>query len=695
MNMSRGPHFLVREGRAVLPVGTHVVPPAGPDWPWRVGAEAFDAAFARLAALGFNTARIDLLWAAIEPEPGRYDETHLAVLDEVLAAARRHGIWLHPALFIGNEVGDAVWDVPWRAGRNPHTDPDLLSLQADHAAMLAARWRSDPALLAWDLTDEPPWWLFPETPEADARAWTARLAGALRAADPEHLVTVGTAAQEVSAGPFRADVVADLLDFACVHPYPIYSPELYPDSLLAARMTHAAAFETALAAGAGRPVMVHEYGASSGQFDPDLIAAYDRLLMWSSFGRGAIGYLSWTWCDAEPAAHRRAPYVRQPHETQFGLVDETGAERPRARVNADFAAAVSHLDLDGYAAAGPAPRAALMVPYEYRHRADPAGFGLTAAGGPAGSAGLAGGAGPYTSAEHAIRPDPGPAPLVAAWLNAFVLAARAGSAVRFAREELAGEWPDTRLLLLPAPLASTTTSRWHVRTPFWAGAEKFWGRGGTLYLSLSADVAIPDLPALAGCRIADRAPAGDTVALRFTRAWGPLSTGDILELPAAPGDLTTRGVRLAVTDAEVVAVDAEDEPVLVLARRGAGHTVVCAHPVELLLAGIADACRRHPHWWRLYAGLADLADAREDAYADHPDVTSGVLTGPRGGLVTLTNHTGAPVRAPLRLPAGAARAWRVDPPGPVPLVDPDAVDLGPYSATMVVWDRPGPDGEPM
>ena len=63
------------------------------------------------------------------------------------------------------------------------------------------------------------------------------------------------------------------LDFATVHPYPIYQPELYPDSLLGPRMTHAAAFETALAAGAGRPVMVHEYGASSAQFDPELVAA--------------------------------------------------------------------------------------------------------------------------------------------------------------------------------------------------------------------------------------------------------------------------------------------------------------------------------------------------------------------------------------------------------------------------------------
>ena len=81
-------------------------------------------------------------------------------------------------------------------------------------------------------------------------------------------MTIGTASQEVGVGPFRADVVADRLDFTTVHPYPTYNPELVPDSLLSARMTHAAAFETALAAGAGRPVMLHEYGVSSAQFDP-------------------------------------------------------------------------------------------------------------------------------------------------------------------------------------------------------------------------------------------------------------------------------------------------------------------------------------------------------------------------------------------------------------------------------------------
>ena len=110
---SMGRHFMYACGKPHIPVGAHVVPPSGPDWPWREGPEAFDRAFAQMAEHGLTSARIDLLWAAVEPERGRLDEAHLAVLDRVFEAAKAQGITLHPALFVGGEVGDAYWDLPW------------------------------------------------------------------------------------------------------------------------------------------------------------------------------------------------------------------------------------------------------------------------------------------------------------------------------------------------------------------------------------------------------------------------------------------------------------------------------------------------------------------------------------------------------------------------------------------------------
>lgn len=667
----RGRHFLERDGRPILPVGAHYVPVEGPDWPWRVGPAAFDRAFKAMAAAGLDTVRIDLLWAAVEPEPGHYDEAHLGVLDEVLAAARRHGLLLHPTLFVGGEVGDAYWDVPWRAGRHPHRDWELVGLQAAQAAMLARRWRGDPAIVAWDLTDEPPLWLFPDTSDADAATWTGTLADALRAADPDHLVTIGTASQEIGAGPFRADVVADRLDFTTVHPYPIYAPDLYPDGLLGARMTHAAAFETALAAGAGRPTMVHEYGASSAQFDPELVAAYDRLLAWSALGRGSIGFLAWCWTDAEPAAFGRAPYVRQPHETQFGITDHHGELRPRGRVLAELATTIRAIgpEFDDLAGDGPVAVAAIPVPHEYALPYDPAGYGL--ADGPSG---------PYEPAERVWTPERDHRPLVRGWLNGFVLAARAGLSVRFPRESLDDRWPDAQLLILPAPLASTSSSLEHVRATFWAGAGDHFARAGALWLSLSADCAIPAMAELAGCHLADRVPADRPGVLRFIRAWGPFDAGDELRLPAGDGTLATRWTRLALDDGEVVAVDPDGGPALVVARRATGLAATCAAPVELLLAASPGAHGPNDRTWGLYSGLAVAAGIREVARVDHPDVTTGVLRGPAGGLVALTNHGSDPVTVSLLLPSEAANVRAFDRAGSHPL---DAATAGTDVATAI------------
>ncbi len=682
--VGRGRHYLQRDGRSIVPVGAHFVPVEGPDWPWRVGPAAFDRAFAAMAAAGLDTVRIDLLWAALEPAEGQFDADHLAALDEILASARRHGLLLHPTFFIGGEVGDAYWDVPWRAGRHPHRDPGLVDRQAAHVAELGRRWRDDPAILAWDLTDEPPLWLFTDTTDDEARGWTTALAASLRSVDPTHLITIGTASQEIGVGPFRADVVADQLDFATVHPYPTYSPDLVPDSLLSRRMTQAAAFETALAAGAGRPVMLHEYGVSSAQFDPELGADYDRLLSWSSFGRGAIGFLAWCWTDAEPAAARRAPYVRQPHETQFGVTDHLGGLRPRGRVLQELAATQSVLsdDLDGLAGDGPVACSAIPVPHEYVRAYDPAGFGLTDA--PAGH---------YAPAEMAWAPQRDHLPLVRGWLNAFVLAARAGASAGFARESLDDVWPVVPLVIVPAPLTSTTSSLLHVRTSFWHGAEAHFGRGGSLWLSMAADAALPEMGPLAGCHLADRAPANRPGTLRFVRPWGPFAAGDELTLPDGDGSLATRWARLAIDDGEIVALDADGGPGLVVARRGSGLVVTCAAPVELLLAARPDAHDALDRSWGLYAGLLAEAGIREPASVDHPEVTCGTLRGPSGGLAVLTNHGDAGLRVTLRLPDDAAAVRRFRSTG-IELLEPNrapagditvALELPPRGFAIVGW----------
>ena len=106
--------------------------------------------------------------------------------------------------------------------------------------------------------------------------------------------------------------------------------------------------------------------------------------------------------------------------------------------------------------------------------------------------------------------------------------------------------------------------------------------------------------------------------------------------------------------------------------------------------------------WGLYAGVAAVAGVREPAGVDHPDVTSGTLGGPDGGLVSLTNHGPTPVRATVHLPGGASAIRRFGPDGAVPLAAEPApagtpepvgasvevrieVDLVAHGSTVIGW----------
>ena len=192
---------------------------------------------------------------------------------------------------------------------------------------------------------------------------------------------------------------------------------------------------------------------------------------------------------------------------------------------------------------------------------------------------------------------------------------------------------------------------------------------------------------LAGCRIADRAPVGGPAVLRFVARWGPFEPGDELELPAAgPWDLHLRGVRLRLEGAETVAVDDHGEPALVSHRTGRGYAVTCAYPLELLLASRPDAHGPRDRTWGVYRGLADLAGIRP-AVA-HPDIVTGALRGPGGGLLTLTNHSTAMHRFDIGLPDGARNPRIIGPAGDTPL-DPagPGLELPPTGGVVVAYDR--------
>jgi endo-1,4-beta-mannosidase len=620
--------YFSANGRRFIPVGAHWVPAeAALQWPYQWDEAEIEADFAKMRDLGFNTVRFDLFWAWFEPRPGDYNPEAFHQLDFLIRLAQRYEIYLHPTLFIGGEVGEAFWDVPWRQGCHPHADPEMLRLQTDHAAALARRYCGEPAILAWDLTDEPPYWIVAgETTDAMAINWTRLIAGALRRDDPGHALCVGTSMEDVGHGPFRPDNLAGEVDFFTAHPYSIYAPHLFPDPMLSERGTYCGAFQTALSSGAGRPVMIHELGASSAQYDPERIAAFDRATLYSALAAGANGFLLWCYTDAAPEQFKRVPYLRAPHETQFGLTTWDRRDRPAGRELRAFSRIVAQMDLDGVE---PAPgEAALIVPHEWaKPHGDFSRFGLQ---GPS--------VVPYTSTQDGHATGEANTWLVGAWLSAFILARRAGLKADMPREY--SHWQDRPLLLLPAPLTSTGINLAHVHTAFWDSVREYVRAGGAAYASLCADAAIPEMGDLFGARLADHAPA-EEVTLTVVAPLGDLEPGQTFRY-AAGGDPRRWPATLDVVGGQVIATDQNGRPAIVAHALGKGKTLLCAYPLESYLATQPAAFDGEENTHTLYHALCAWASIAPRFAADHPSVEVGALVGEGRGYAVLANHGAAP-----------------------------------------------------
>jgi len=307
-------------GRPFVPFGVNYYRP-GTGWAPQVWRQFDEAAtrrdFARLKSLGGNCVRVFLTYGSFCAEQGRLAPEGAAKFDRLLALAEEAGLYVHPA-------GPDHWEgtPPWAAGEDIVAEEQIQGLEAFWKDF-AARYRGRSAILAYDLRNEPqvPWdgpvlrrrwnawldrrygtadsaaaawrldaaalaWGELQPPDPDAApdrqildyqhfreeiadAWTARQAAAIRAADPQALVTVGLIQWSVPSllpsvrqySAFRPARQARHLDFLEVHFYPLNDGFFAYESVEAEQrnLAYAEGVVREVAA-AGKPVVVAEYG---------------------------------------------------------------------------------------------------------------------------------------------------------------------------------------------------------------------------------------------------------------------------------------------------------------------------------------------------------------------------------------------------------------------------------------------------
>ena len=676
--------YFTRDGKRFIPMGAHWVPAkTAMQWPVQWDPKDIEADFAKMHELGYSIVRLDVMWAWFEPRPGDYNPVAFQQLDYLVSLAHKYQIYLHPSLFIGGEVGEAYWDVPWRHGRHPHADPEMLRLETNLAAEFGRHYANESAIIGWDLTDEPPFWIVGGmTTDAMAVNWTRLIVDGVREYDKFHPVVVGTSGEEITHGPFRADNIAKFVDFLSVHPFTLYAPDLFPDALLSARGTYGAAFEITLSQGAGRPVMIHEMGASTAQFSPERIASYDRAQIYSGIGAGSIGVDLWCYTDASPEQFHKVPYLRTPQETGWGMTSWDRQDKPLAREFKKFSQVVGQLDLTGIA---PAPAdIGIVIPDEWaKAHGDFSHFGLT---GPEVT--------PYVSTSDGDAMPGRPQPdvsranqwLMSSALTSFILARRASLKADFPREY--ADWAKRPMLFMPSPITSTADPFLaHVHSDFYEKVKQYVENGGFLYASVASDGSIPDMASLFGVRLVDRAPSSE-VTLKIVAPFGDLKPGDTFHYSVPTQTIESWGTLLEVTTGKVIAVDQNNRPALVANTLGRGKSLLSAYPLEHYLANVPSVFDQPEKTHRIYKAFGDWVGLKPAFRTDQPSVEVSALNGDHRGYVVLVNHSAEPQKVTVFTTSGVHSVSRIAPEGVKPMQIEGSswkMELGSYEGAIVEW----------
>ena len=392
---------------------------------------------ATLAANGLNLTRSFCFWPDFQPEPDRLDEQVLTRFADFLDRHTEAGLATVPTFLVGHMSGQN-WDPAWRQGRDLYGDVWMVARQAWYVREVTRRFAGHPAVAGWLLSNEMPLYGGP-APEPVVTAWAELLVQAVRAGGGTQPLSLGDGAWGIELtgvdNGFSLRATAPLVDFV--------GPHVYPMDTDRARLHLAPAFACELAGFTGRPVVLEEFGVSTGFASAANAGHHYRQVLHTSLLAGAAGWLAWNNTDLDHLADQD-PYRHHPFEMHFGLTDSSGRPKPHLAEVRAFAGLLDAVDAPGLAR--PPAEAALVVP-SYLERAYP-----------------------FTAPEDRTF-------VLASLRQAYVAAWEADLAVRPLREA-DGLAPGARLYLVPSAKQLTA--------PGWRALGELAGDGAVVYVSWSA-----------------------------------------------------------------------------------------------------------------------------------------------------------------------------------------------------------------
>ncbi|MDE9364195.1 cellulase family glycosylhydrolase [Luteipulveratus sp. YIM 133132] len=532
-----------------------------------------------MRSYGIGVTRSFFYWPDTMPAPDRLDEDVLDRFAMFLDLHRELGLTTIPTFVVGHMSGEN-WDPAWRSGRDLYADVWMVARQAWYVRELVSRFADHPAIVGWLVSNEMP--IYGGAADSDVvTSWAELMVDAIRAGGARQPVSLGDGAWGIETtgedNGFSLRRTAGIVDFVGPHVYRMENDVV--------RQHLKAAFVCELAAVAGLPVVLEEFGVTSDFASDQNAAHYYRQTLHTSLLAGATGWIAWNNTDFDTIADQD-PYRHHPFELHFGLTRADGTPKPALGEMRDFAALLDRIEVT---ACRRAPAQAVLVVPAYLETGEP----LT-----------------LSAAERT--------PIVAALEQAHVAAREADLPVAFARE-VDGIPGGAPLYLVPSTKALTAPT-WRLlgeqvrsgstlyasyglgdsdfqRGPWWTGLEEIFGVRHHLVYGITE-------------------PLEEDLVVTLEQDLGPLRAGDVLDIAVAGSEVTRTMLPVETTTAEVVARDQHGRIVLTRNSIGAGAAVLSTVPTEALAAARP---RANPEpTWRLYDAVAQVAGVDRPVRVESP-----------------------------------------------------------------------------
>ncbi|TZE82422.1 beta-galactosidase trimerization domain-containing protein [Calorimonas adulescens] len=552
--------------------------------------------FIEAKRLGINVMRINLFWEDFQPKPDVISEKAIEKFDELIKICHEVDMKIAPTFFVGHMSGEN-WDVPWREGRNIYSDSFMLRYQLKLVRFFTERYKDEPAILFWDLSNEPDNYVKAES-RHDAWLWNYVLSNEIKKYDKNHPVTLGMhQASLLTDNNFYPEDMQEGNDFLCMHAYPIYTDACI-DPVNSIRSTYIAPFASKLTqAMGGKKVLLEEFGATTLMMSENIEGDYYRVVLYSLLANESIGAIAW--CFGDFSVGERLPYNSTPFETQFGI---TAADGRVKKAGLEIKAFSDFIDKIEYRRLNPRKcDAAIIVPDKY-----------------------------YNALF--VGDDYTPERNFRVLLNSFILAKEAGIDVELVRAD--GDFNRYKMLILPSAYR-----KGHLNYDQWLKVMGFIKNGGTLYTSYDG-ISIEGFDEVFGVKTQySMVPKNKTVSMHCEE----------LEI-----DLNYRALkfnkRLFVkpTTGHVIADDAEGHPAVVVNRYGNGKTILVTYPIELYLSYMPDVYKADKSYL-IYRYAKELSGIRYDVSVDSPYIEVKEFDYEDKTLIIFINHEDMDIKSKINL----------------------------------------------